>query len=146
MNHIVFWTKLLYKTIWVEPYCLLVIIFLKDHTGCTILSFAQYFVKRQYGLNHIVFWSKLWKKTIWVESHYPLVKIFLNGHYGFNHFNFCSKFSFKTISVESYCLLVRTFKKDNMGWNILCLGHNFQKRQCWLKHIVFWSKLSKKTM
>ena len=49
---------------WVEPYCLVVKVFLKDCVGRTILSFCQKFVKRLYGLNNFAFWLKISKKTV----------------------------------------------------------------------------------
>ena len=76
LNHIVFWSKLSKKTLWLEPYCLLVKNFQKRQYGLTILLFGRNFLKRQYGLNHIVFWSKLSKKTLWVEPYCLLVKPF----------------------------------------------------------------------
>ena len=125
LNHIVFWSKLSKKTIWVEPYCLLVKIFLTDNMGWTILSIGQNFQKAQYGKKYFVFWTKLLKKTIWVEPYCLLNNLFL-----------------RAIWVERHCLFVKTFEKDNMGWTILCFGQNFQKRQLVLNHILFWSKFS----
>ena len=52
------------KTVWVEPYWLLVKIFQKDNMGWTVLLFGQSFLKRLYQLNDTVFWSKFSKKTI----------------------------------------------------------------------------------
>ena len=43
LNHNVFKSKFSYKTIRVEPYCLLVKIFEKDNMGWTVLSFVQNF-------------------------------------------------------------------------------------------------------
>ena len=76
LNHIDFWLRFSEKTIWVEPFCLLVEIFLKDSMAGTILPFSQNFRKRQYGLNLIVLWSKLPIKTIWIKLFCFLIKIF----------------------------------------------------------------------
>ena len=98
LNRIVFWSKFSYKTVWVEPYCLLVKIvflstfsiktiwvepycllikiFLKNNMGWTILSFSQNFRKSQYGLNLTDFCSKFSIKAIWFDLYRPLIKIF----------------------------------------------------------------------
>ena len=48
LSQIVFRSKFSKKAIWVEPYCLLVKTFLEDYIDLTVLSFDQYFVRRQY--------------------------------------------------------------------------------------------------
>ena len=66
---------------WVEPYCLLVKIFLKDNMGWTVLSFGQNFSEKTlYGLNHIFFWLKFSQKTIWVKPYCLLLEIFLKDN------------------------------------------------------------------
>ena len=95
LNHIVFWSKLSKKTLWLEPYCLLVKTFEKDTMARTILSFGQNFQKRQYGLTILLFGRN-----------------FLKRQYGLNHIVFWSKLSKKTLWVEPYCLLVKPFEKE----------------------------------
>ena len=76
LNLIVFWLKFSWKTIWVEPYCFLVKMFLKDNMGWTVLSFIEDFLKRQYELNHIVFCSRFSRRAKWVDPYRLLIKIF----------------------------------------------------------------------
>ena len=112
LNHIVFWSKRSKKTIWVEPYCLLVKIFLKDSMGWSILSFVQTFLKRLYGLKHIVFWSKLSKKTVWIEPYCLLIETSEKDNMGWSILSFGKnfrkifRFLFKDTIVEMilYCL------------------------------------------
>ena len=122
LNPIMDSSKFSYKTIWVEPYCLLVKIFLKDNMGWTVLSFGQNFSQ----------------KTIWVKPYFLLVKIFskdnigwtvlsfiedflkrqyglsfgetfLKRQYGLNRIVFCSKFLIKTKWVKLFCLFSKIF-------------------------------------
>ena len=71
LNRIIFWLKFSKKIIWIERYCLLIKIFLKDsmswiilsfgknfpknYMDWTILSFDQNLLKKQYKLKRFVF-------------------------------------------------------------------------------------------
>ena len=137
LNRIVFLSKFSKKTIWIEPYCLLVKTFEKDNMVSTILSFGQNckkknnmgwtissfgenFLKSQYGLNRIVFCQKFTKR-----------------HYGLNHIVFWSKLWKKTRYIEPCCLLVKVFLKDTIVWTVLSFCQNILKRQYGFNHIVF---------
>ena len=136
MNHIVFRLKRSKKGIWIEPYCLLVNIFLKGYLGTTILSFGQNFRKRQCGLNHIVFWSDLLKKTVWVDPCYLLVRTFEKS----------LNLSSKTLSWRSYHIayafwtkFVRRQVKSKK--KIFCENHQKNyKKQYRSNCVVLWSK------
>ena len=112
LNHIVFCSKVSIRTIWFEPYCVLVETFEKGNMDRTILSFGQYFLKRLSGYNHIVFWSKLSKKTMWIEPYCLLVGLTEKDSMGWSMLSFSQnfrkifKFIFKDIVVEiiPYCL------------------------------------------
>ena len=68
------------KIIWIEQYCILINIFLKDNISSNVLFSTQYFLKRQYALNRIVSWLKFSKKIIWIEPHYLFIKVFLKDN------------------------------------------------------------------
>ena len=124
LNHIVFWSKLSKKTIWFEPYCLLVKTFEKDNMGWTISSFGENFLKRQYGLNHIVFLPKFSKKIKLVEPYCLLIKSFLKDYFlPYSDFNSRVTNNFlrqygscadKTVQVVQ---MDNTVQQDNTGWN-----------------------------
>ena len=75
-NHVVFWSELSKKTIWVELSCHLVKTFKKDNVGWTILCFGQNFQKR----------------TIWVELSCHLVETFKKDNVGWTILPFGQNF------------------------------------------------------
>ena len=106
--HIIFWSKVSYKTVRVEPYCFLV---------------------------KIVFLSTFSIKTIWVELYCLLIKIFLKDNIVWI---FWKNYMDWTILSFDQNLLKREYKlkrilsklnillKHNMGSTALSFGQNFQ--------------------
>ena len=139
LNHALFMSKFSQKTRWVESYCILLRIFLKN-----------------IQLDYIVFWWKLFKKTILLEPCCLLVKTFFEDYTdwrvlssgqnllkrkrGLNHIVLRSNFSLNTL-VEPFCLLVKIFLKDYMGWNLLSSAQNFLRGLYGLNRIIFSPKL-----
>ena len=92
--------------------------------GCTILSFGENFLKRQYGLNRIVFCSKFSIRAIWVEPYSLLIKIFqkdyfllypdFNGRVRNNFRRQYGSCADKTVQVVQ---MDNTVQRDNTGWN-----------------------------
>ena len=91
---------------------------------------VQTFFRRLSGLNRIIFWWNYCEKAIWFEPSCLLIKIFQKDYMHWTTLSFGENFP----------------KKDHMSWTILSLVQIFLKRQYWLSHIVFWSKLSKNTV
>ena len=129
------------QTIYVKLYWLLIRIFLKGNLshesfdqiipnlGWKVLSFAQNFFNRQYGLNCTVVWSKFSKKTIWIEPHFLLIKIFHEDYMGWNILSFCQNFLKGLYCLSCYCLSINIFIKNNMGSTVLSFDQNVLKRQ-----------------
>ena len=150
LNRIVFWSKFLKKTKWIELYSLLVKMFLKDNMGWTVFSFGQHFLKRLYGLNPIVFWSKFLIRTVWVELYCLLIKNLNKDNMGSTVLSFDQNTSIQkdyiywTVFYFDQNFIKEYFQKENMGWIVLSFHKNFLKILYPLNQIILWSKFSKR--
>ena len=115
LNRIAFWWKFSWKTIWIEPYCLLVKICLKDKMGWTVLSYGQNFSQKTIWVEPYFFWWKLSQTTIWVEPYCLLVKIFLKDYMGWTILSFGENFPKRQYGLNRIVFLSKFFSKDNMG-------------------------------
>ena len=101
---------------------------LEHYMDWKILSFHQYFVRRQYQFNRIAFGSKFSIRPIWID----LYSLFIN-------------FFQKAIWIEPNYVVIKIFLKDIIDQRVYSFGQNFLNRQYGLTRFVFWSKFSNRT-
>ena len=134
LNHIVFSSKRSKKTKWVEPYCLLVKIFLKDNMGQTILSFDQ-------NLQSLLEWSE--NATQIEKNHYKdnmdqivllllqFLKFIWNKKWNFIKTLYWRSGSNRIVRIISWLEFARNIAKFNIDWTICDFDKHWSKFTKW---------------